>query len=298
MNTSGAGRPALKAEHKADTVSGILAPARSWRRTLTFARGFMLESDCKTLPEDTLFIGAGVSCGPYHILLPQEQVAFLLAQTAENIRSSAGILYFDAMDVDLGSGRAYSTAVPRLTPEGAAFGYRELTAFLYEHSAINGLGFPAHQAGEGSCPLPLTARDAAMADSEGIGTLMAFVEFLVGRGPGLTPSGDDFLVGMKAVLPAWQAFGEALRQRGLLSGVTTTVSQAYFRHALAGQFDRNLVLMAVAMNQQRRKAVRHVFQRIAAHGHSSGVDMLSGVLFALQAGKHINNTFIRSATGK
>lgn len=290
--------PALKAKYKADTVRGILAPERSWRRTLTFARGFMLESDCNHLPDDTLFIGASVSCGPYHILLPQEQVAFLLAQSAKNIRSSAGILYFDAMGVDMGPGRAYTTAVPRLTPEGAAFGYRELTAFLYETSAINGLGFPAHQAGEMSCPLPLTARDAAMADPEALEKLTAFVAFLVGRGPGLTPSGDDFLVGMKAILPAWQAFGQALRQSGLVFGATTTVSQAYFRHALAGQFDRNLVLMAVAMNKQRQEALRHVFQRIAAHGHSSGVDMLSGVLFALQAGKHINNSFIRNATGK
>lgn len=110
---------------------------------------------------------------------------------------------------------------------------------------------------------------------------------LLGIGPGLTPSGDDFatgfFLGMQTVSPsqAQQAFLRGLTQATLAqSGDSTEVSRACLEHAAAGRFSAPLTcfvegIMAHADNLPARLA------DVLAMGHSSGRDAAFGVLCGL-----------------
>ena len=110
---------------------------------------------------------------------------------------------------------------------------------------------------------------------------------LIGTGVGLTPSGDDILVG---ILAAWslqagagkqQAFIESIRMRllGCLAGRTTRISEAFLYHALQGRFSGRLMDFAVAVLAQKDFEVEAAATRLLAFGASSGLDSLCGVVF-------------------
>ncbi|WP_165908422.1 DUF2877 domain-containing protein [Rubrivivax gelatinosus] len=103
---------------------------------------------------------------------------------------------------------------------------------------------------------------------------------LVGLGPGLTPSGDDFLLGMFLVLH-WRApaLGARILAQAAHGASTTDVSQAMLRRALQGY--ASLLYLAVL---DPGTDLESALARAGAFGHSSGHDCLCGMLFAVQHG--------------
>lgn len=109
---------------------------------------------------------------------------------------------------------------------------------------------------------------------------------LLGLGEGLTPAGDDWLVGALAVLhrlaQRW-AFAEGHLASVLVGDAaarTTTVGAAFLAHAVAGEFAepaRDLVC-AASLAPARAAAAR-----LAAMGATSGADTLAGMRAALDA---------------
>jgi hypothetical protein len=105
---------------------------------------------------------------------------------------------------------------------------------------------------------------------------------LIGLGPGLTPSGDDFLTGALAILDALAerqahaalAHAIAAAPRGL----TSPLSDCLLRAAAAGHVGETLCCAISAVISGAAEtavaAIRHV-------GHSSGWDMLAGVTTTL-----------------
>lgn len=114
--------------------------------------------------------------------------------------------------------------------------------------------------------------------------------WLLGRGPGVTPSGDDVLVGMLGVLhrtglPGRSADAAAsLRERVTADPVTTDVSIAYLDDACRGRFASPLrrVLLAAdpAEGVARLAALRTM-------GHTSGADTILGLAIAVDALRHL-----------
>ncbi|RJL35493.1 DUF2877 domain-containing protein [Bailinhaonella thermotolerans] len=115
---------------------------------------------------------------------------------------------------------------------------------------------------------------------------------LVGLGPGLTPSGDDLLVGALAVLsraaPGSAFAGSAFP--ALAYGVrrhahrTTDVGAHYLRLAAAGHFGEPLVnLVDALVTGAARAAVPALTQAALRVGASSGADGVAGVLLGLRA---------------
>lgn len=107
---------------------------------------------------------------------------------------------------------------------------------------------------------------------------------LVGRGPGLTPSGDDVLAG---ALVAAHAVAHPLladwcerTRRALATRSTTAVSRGLLQHALAGWTVPQLAdyLEAVCGDRATREAAR---ARLLAVGHSSGTALAAGADHAL-----------------
>lgn len=111
---------------------------------------------------------------------------------------------------------------------------------------------------------------------------------VVGRGPGLTPAGDDVLVGIFAVLRSGVAgsAGAAAAQYlgrtiGPLLPTTTTISGHLLRQAEAGLFSRPLQeLVAALIADSTPCQVEVRLGRLLATGATSGSDVCTGLLAA------------------
>jgi hypothetical protein len=117
---------------------------------------------------------------------------------------------------------------------------------------------------------------------------------LLGRGPGLTPTGDDVLAGALVTLRALgspAAAPLALAVRSKAPGATTAVSAALLRHAMEGRCIPELadLLAAVADGSDGRLAtvagpagtLARAAGALLAVGHCSGAGLLHGVLVAM-----------------
>ena len=116
------------------------------------------------------------------------------------------------------------------------------------------------------------------------------LERLVGLGPGLTPSGDDFIVGYLAALHA--RCNRERRIEHLLQGLigpvrllakrTHAISRQFLLNAAAGEFSESLVRIVRAISRQQDVAEHAA---AAAHiGHTSGTDSMMGLLFGFLSG--------------
>jgi hypothetical protein len=118
------------------------------------------------------------------------------------------------------------------------------------------------------------------------GALLDAARALIGLGEGLTPAGDDYLVGSLAVLhrlaAGWPVVGapagEVLIAHACRS--TPSVSAAFLCHAVAGRFSQPLrdLLMADTAAAARPPAVA-----LASMGATSGADTLTGMRETLAA---------------
>lgn len=104
---------------------------------------------------------------------------------------------------------------------------------------------------------------------------------LVGLGPGLTPSGDDFLCGMLAGLllaGLWQHPFATCLMRQIASRLpdTNAISAAFLQCALEGQYSEAVVQLSTL------PPVEEILTAFSAIGHSSGSDTLCGVLYLLE----------------
>jgi hypothetical protein len=118
------------------------------------------------------------------------------------------------------------------------------------------------------------------------------VHSLIGLGPGLTPGGDDLLVGYMAGL--WctvQDFSERARfTSGLgktivdLSHQTNEISRTYLYHAAQGQVASRLANLAEAICQGTQPdRIVEIAEIAMSVGHTSGMETVTGLLLGLTA---------------
>jgi len=137
-----------------------------------------------------------------------------------------------------------------------------------------------------------TARDAAerlllalrRGDQPGI---RLYASALAGLGPGNTPAGDDFLLGLMAGLRAWPPF---LAAGGLAAELacavigqaavthTRVLSAAHLRAARAGQMGVGWHRLAAVLVANDAAAIEQAAGRLLAVGATSGADALAGFL--------------------
>jgi hypothetical protein len=109
---------------------------------------------------------------------------------------------------------------------------------------------------------------------------------LIGLGPGLTPSGDDYLGG---ILIALSVIGQTrLRDRlwqtlePLLTRRTGDISRAHLAAAAGGLGNAALHDVLSAILAGRTDAIFTAVASISAHGHTSGWDTLAGGIAVLR----------------
>jgi hypothetical protein len=109
------------------------------------------------------------------------------------------------------------------------------------------------------------------------------VDGLIGLGPGLTPSGDDFLAGTLAVLDALgerkthAILAQAIKQTA--PSLTSPLSACLLNAAAAGHVGEYLHSAVAAAITGRVDVAIAACRRI---GHSSGWDMMAGVATAMR----------------
>jgi hypothetical protein len=172
---------------------------------------------------------------------------------------------------------AVDTAVPRLRLGPAA-----LLRVLPGPAGAPALASDPGRRGLALLAAALTRRRAA-ALVEAAGTLM-------GLGEGLTPAGDDVLVGALAAVhaaePRWAA-GWPAREPATVAAFdrlaatrTTTVAAAFLREAWRGQVSEPLQGVLGAADPEAARAAALALARLGA---TSGRDTLRGIALALEA---------------
>ena len=111
---------------------------------------------------------------------------------------------------------------------------------------------------------------------------------LLGRGPGLTPSGDDVLAGFLTGAAAFGLDAAALREAtaALAPARTTALSAALLWHAARGECIDELAAVAAAMTSQRRRGQQPAggaVRRLLSVGHTSGAALALGLVIAAES---------------
>ncbi len=121
-------------------------------------------------------------------------------------------------------------------------------------------------------------------------TATSAVGALIGLGPGLTPGGDDLLVGYLAGL--WCTVRDSNERAGFISTLgktvirlsrqTNDISRTYLYHAARGQVSSRLAALAEAIcrgdNSDRLLDAAEAAMRV---GHTSGMEAVAGLLVGL-----------------
>jgi hypothetical protein len=141
----------------------------------------------------------------------------------------------------------------------------------------------------GQVQVPAAMRELARVHRQhDVSRVLDAAERLIGLGSGLTPSGDDFLVGFSAALwskgdPLAQPFSNGCATRA--ANRTTDVAVEFYNSAARGEFSARLhnLLAAIAdsdhgPDQQR---LQREFRQALAWGATSGADCVLGVLLGL-----------------
>jgi hypothetical protein len=142
-----------------------------------------------------------------------------------------------------------------------------------------------------SCPLPLD-RVEALGRAMVAGSLGVAVRRLVGLGPGLTPAGDDLLVGAVVALqtcgPTW-GLKRVGRLAALLGEVrpeqTTMVSAALLRCAADGRFAAPVERVRRALRVGDELLLSDAVERLRGVGASTGNATLCGMRLVVETAR-------------
>ncbi|MFL6177933.1 MAG: DUF2877 domain-containing protein [Ornithinibacter sp.] len=186
------------------------------------------------------------------------------------VRVGGGRLTFPALDVV--AARTWRPARVRRVAAGAGRAGGHRVDDLSDQLETNSRGSDSDWLARG-------IRTACGADA----TVAEIVDGIVGRGPGLTPSGDDALAGALLVthaLGTGTALADAVRAR---LGATTAVSAALLDAAADGYAARPVVTLVDAAVAGDAAAVTRALPSVLAIGHTSGADTVTGIRAALHS---------------
>ncbi|MCE2404610.1 MAG: DUF2877 domain-containing protein [Dehalococcoidia bacterium] len=118
---------------------------------------------------------------------------------------------------------------------------------------------------------------------------------LVGLGPGLTPSGDDYLAGLLVAMtcseagPAASVLGDSVA--ALAPDRTTALGATLLSHAAAGAGSEDAhLLLAAILGPGGRSDAEEAALSLTDRGHTSGWDTLAGLLLGVHLGVRLGDS--------
>lgn len=264
-----------------ETVPDILKQAKKWQVTMKFNHGLLLQSNAQAL-----FIGdETISYGPFHIILNNSDFSKL---SSVNIGASFLFeqkqIFYKQGSISITQANFYSVKLADL--EDPAFLISALTEAL--EAEITGFAISVQTIIAHGIK-SVTPEKLANFIVEGKEAAAHFLLSLVGSGQGLTPAGDDFLIGLYAALAKNKLLFEILQQILLTEEQTTIVSYSYYKAAFLGNFDSRLRQIFLAASNYDGDLLQEHIKVVKSYGSSSGTDLLTGLLFGLLTQKYITN---------
>ncbi len=169
--------------------------------------------------------------------------------------------------LDLSYAKIFSTADLYLKKFDRAF-YDELNKFIHENYSCE-LYAPALKK---VCRKLLEFKPVNLYDSY-------YIESLIGFGIGMTPSGDDFLIGLMASLKGSYFFERVKETINKALFKTNQISREFLRCAVLGEFSASFAELIRAANDGID--AEKYFLKISLKGHTSGKESLLGFLKGL-----------------
>lgn len=204
--------------------------------------------------------------------------------------------------IRLEGARPWHAALPRYPDDDARL--RGNVGYAREHAGSGAFGAASRADEPGPTALmpQLIARRTAMLRAALVrgdaDAAQRHGQALLGLGPGLTPSGDDYLVGLFAVVhmpgspcAAWVPVCAAIAAPA--SERTHAISVAALRAAAAGRVRESLSSFLLALVAGGHADVLPALSRVLAIGSSSGADMVEGMLDGLDVARTLREVNAR-----
>lgn len=277
----------IKAAYHDERLTDTLRNKSTWRVHSLFNKSLNIQS----ADQENLMLIAGTASPqlPKALYLPDDMLGKLVGtvQPGQNVSISDGKLIFDGCTIVADGIPQYQS---RYTTERGLHqdSLRYYVSSLAKVEKLNGFDFLMADltqdsflanTPEGNHILRLYSGD--------ISKRIEAISYFIGRGKGLTPSGDDLLVGVLAadqLLSMLPEDTEGLIRRRLAQTPkpTTTVSAHYLACALDGLYNEPIhQLLHVLRQESEEKSIEECIRQIMAIGHTSGMDMLTGLTGAL-----------------
>lgn len=221
--------------------------------------------------------------GPFHIVLPNRLPPTLTNNDNIQAQWRPGHLFIGPLQISLQQAAIWQPDLPvlhHLSVNASPLLHEEFSQHppspLHNKSTAF---YTRSQQGMDALQTGLTQGNNAM--------LKAGAQYLAGLGPGLTPAGDDFLVGLLAALVAGRLWiDNALTTlcpviAQIAAAQTTKLSARWLHCAGQGHFGETWHHLIAALNSNTSALIRATAQRILTTGATSGVDAMSGFLFGI-----------------
>ncbi|MCA9766692.1 MAG: DUF2877 domain-containing protein [Carnobacterium sp.] len=114
--------------------------------------------------------------------------------------------------------------------------------------------------------------------------------YFIGRGMGLTPSGDDLLVGLLSIDSGYSILDKRFRSILLelleTKSLTTIVAETYLRYASQHKYSTTIVSFVGELDEHSSgNQLKVDFNTILTNGSTSGLDTMTGMLFGILSEK-------------
>ncbi|TPG68386.1 DUF2877 domain-containing protein [Brevibacillus laterosporus] len=237
---------------------------------------------------------------PFGIHLEDRQVPELISliKKDETVRYDIGksSLLFSSFCIKLDHQEAYHSSIGAKTERPESL-LRLLDAFAAElliYSQPTGAGISvehfiecfmkeSHVSCSDSERRVMHLMDAAL--TRNLSQIDEILRYWIGRGEGLTPSGDDMLAGMLAVDAVTGMFTDTFRlhlsELVEKEALTTDISREYLKYALKRDFSSVVTGVLNALLQKDTDNLNERTKELLRVGHSSGLDTAFGILIGM-----------------
>jgi hypothetical protein len=270
--------------------------ARAWLRQTTAARVLSsFDQACNLINQDGALLSLVTSergLNPFALLVSAEGAApFQAIHADSHVSVTAGALALDHLPIAWDDAEVWDPR-PEWEVVRAAFAPPALLSELADMALALSTRpslldlYQARPNGSALEEVVLKrARATAQALVKGIAArslagCRAGAQGLAGLGSGLTPAGDDFIMGV--LLAIWAGlFGAGavdlcLPMAEAAAPRTHALSAAYLRAAAQGECPRHWHVLFQAVSEYNHDTLRAALQAVLASGHSSGADALAG----------------------
>ncbi|MCX6049211.1 MAG: DUF2877 domain-containing protein [Chloroflexi bacterium] len=252
-------------------------PARSWRVFSTHTHACNLLS---SEGEWMALVDQQHGNGPFHVVMP----AAILRQREANeiVHVADNFLHFSEASLDLHSAKLWEPHLEPVTLRSHTLSWLHEKIQMIDSPLFTST--PSARQTLATLAAPLIEQLCQGLQQGEQAQIIQAAQQLAGLGPGLTPAGDDFLLGLMAAFTLHPprlaqnlisaaicaAIGNAAAQR------TTRLSGQWLHAAGRGEFGAAWHQLANALEKADQAPIQQAIARILAAGATSGADALRG----------------------